>query len=637
MPRSGQIIPEYLVPHVQTYINDNTEFEDFSAVSAESPIRFINVFMSAKGEDGVIKGIDNVKDYIEEYGNPNYELYGQHGYMPYAALSSGEAKCWCMRIMPQDAAYANVIINALTKIETVDGVNQVQIKFETASIDNLTDKESLAIQMDGLTVANPETNEEGWSVYPIMGFVCKGRGTYGNTLRVRFVTDDLSDKDNDYKNYTLEVLDSEGYLSIKESFTVSLYDYAVISKESIFTDDVVNDTENGSKKIESYINVANLKAIYEMYAKNVPSDSTIIPEQEFDFLFGGVKTTPNKIGNYVIDVDNGIAFDKTDGLVLTGGTQGCFALDYQPEEITYDDGTGNIVTTLGPTRDELIEQEYINAFGGVEPYDKAIRSKRRTPAEFIMDANYPENVKRALAELILYRYDARGILDAGIITTPSHALSWAADFTNISDRIISKECQHYKIRCPFSGKKIPVTVTYYLAANLPTHYKSFGNQVPFVGEAYAQLNGYVKKSLKPNIDADDLTVKEELYTNRVNFFECIAEDNFVRGVQGTSQMKWSDLSEENNVAVMLEMKRKLEEFVAARIYNFAEPADRARFTEDADRMFSDYRNKKCREFSVYFDMNAWEEERSILHCYLAIVFKTMAKRGIIEIDINKRA
>ena len=133
-----------------------------------------------------------------------------------------------------------------------------------------------------------------------------------------------------------------------------------------------------------------------------------------------------------------------------------------------------------------------------------------------------------------------------------------------------------------------------------------------------------------------MEIKEELYTNRFNFIECVSEDTYVRAVQGTSQSTWSDLSEENNVAVLLEMKRMLEEFVSSKLYNFAEAADRIRFTEDADRMFSSFRNRKVRSFDVYFDMNAFEEERSILHCYLAVVFRTMAKRGIIEIDINKR-
>ena len=35
-------------------------------------------------------------------------------------------------------------------------------------------------------------------------------------------------------------------------------------------------------------------------------------------------------------------------------------------------------------------------------------------------------------------------------------------------------------------------------------------------------------------------------------------------------------------------------------------------------------------------MSANEEQQSILHCYLDVVFKTIAKRGVIEINIQNR-
>ena len=131
-------------------------------------------------------------------------------------------------------------------------------------------------------------------------------------------------------------------------------------------------------------------------------------------------------------------------------------------------------------------------------------------------------------------------------------------------------------------------------------------------------------------------VKEEFYKLRLNYYQAVAENKFIRGTQSTSQNIWSDLTEENNMIVLLEMKRKLEDMVAKLTYNLAEPEDRKRFEEDAQRMFATYPGNKIREFAVEFKMSAWEEERSILHCYLSVVFRTMVKRGIIEIDINKR-
>jgi len=626
MPRQGQIIPNWLHPHVQTYINDNSIFTDTTATAADNGVRLLCVFASPKGEDSVIKPYSETKSFLEEYGTPNYALYGQPQYNAYAALKSGNAKVYCMRIMPQSASYANTIISAKVKKDVnAEGKNIFKVKYVSEPFANLTNKDMIAASIDGVEINPNEVDDEGYLTVPIMGIYAKGRGAYGNTLRFRITSDVLTDAENDFKNYTFEVLDSADGLTKKEFFRGALYEAAIYLGESLFLDDVLEDAEAGSSKIASYISRSNFEIIYNMYKEHVTDISgqpigTPLPEivdfTKFDFIFGMTKALAPNNG---LVIESGIAFDATDGIALMGGDDGEFAS-----------------TVSAEVRNAAMDAEFIKAFNGEEPYDRTIKSKRRVPCELIMDAGYSLDVKLALAGLILHRYDARGILDSGFIYNMNQFRVMKYNLQEIDDRIISKEMQHYKIRDPFNGKIIPVTITYWLAGNLPTHYKTFGEQIPFVGEGYAMIDNHVKNSLIPAIDADDLEVKEEIYTSRFNYVECIAENTFVRGCQGTSQTVWSDLSEENNVAVMLDMKRQLEEFVASKLYNFAEAEDRVLFGEAADRMFADYRNKKLRDFSVYFDMNPWEEERSILHCYLAVTFKTLAKRGIIEIDINKR-
>ena len=107
MPSIGQIIPAYAQPHVATYINDNT-IPTVTTNPALDPIRLLQVFVSGKGKDNRILEFDNLSDYLSEFGNPNYFLYGQAGYIPAAALSSGKAKVYCMRILPADAIYSNI-------------------------------------------------------------------------------------------------------------------------------------------------------------------------------------------------------------------------------------------------------------------------------------------------------------------------------------------------------------------------------------------------------------------------------------------------------------------------------------------------------------------------------------------------
>lgn len=625
MPRMSQIIPEYLAPHVKTYINDNSMFGNEVAAPSEDGVRLLHVFASAKGEDGVVKTFTRLDDYMEEYGTPNFNLYGQPCYMPYASLSSGNAKCYCMRVMPTTAAYANVVISAYTKIEQDEttGNNNFKVKFVASHVDNMTDKASMLLHMQDMEVVAPETTDEGYNVYPLFAVNSRGRGVYGNAYHIRLVSDMLMNEDNDFINYIFELLDSTTATTImKEQHSGCLNPEAIVDNRSLLIDDVCSDPDSGSTRIDIVTNASGMTKLFTAYSEFVASNVAEAPALSVDTcdFFTGLTKDRSAMPGYVLDIEAAdfVALDSTLGVSMDGGDDSTFAADAEG-------------------RQDAMDAAYIAAFNG--DFDYSVRSKRSTPCELILDANYSANVKMKLAELALHRYDARCVIDAGIITTTTAATAWvqSATIKSMCDMIISKECQHYKIRDPFTGRAIPMTATYFIAENLPTHYRTFGNHIPFVGEGYAQLANYVRGSVKPDIDADNMAVKEVLYTNHCNFFECIAEDNYVRGVQGTSQKAWTDMSEENNVAVVLEMKRMLEEFVGARLYNFAEAEDRIRFTEDANRMFSDFRGSKVRSYEVYFDMNAFEEERSILHCYLAVVFRTIAKRGIIEIDINKRA
>ena len=621
MPKANQIIPKWSVPHVETYINDNSVYEEFTATPS-SGTRLLCLLASKKGRDHEVVEIDSLAKYIDEYGEPNYKLYGQAGYMPYAALLSGNAKCFCMRIMPETAKYANVVIVAKIKTEENDEATQtnLHIKYEAMVLSDLTDLDKFHLAVDILT--DKSLDFDGYETIPVMAIAMKGRGTYGNSYRFRIVSDTLTDRDNDFKNYVFELLNVESGIKKPEMFSGALYSNAVVGRTSIYLEDVINEPDAGSSKIKTLILEDNINYIYEKYLTEVvPTlDEKAIPITEFDPLLGRTKADKTMNGLIIeTEGDNTITFDRVDGIMLSGGDDDTFSHLKSSEE-----------------RQAAMDAEYIKALKAESGYDKAFRSKRRTPSELILDANFSDSVKRELVALANYRMDARCILDGGILNSTTEIASWADEFYNLGHFIISKECQHYKIKDPFSGKIIPVTTTYFLANNLPRHFAQNGNHIPFYGELYTKLTGHIRNSLTPMIDADDIELKDMLYLKRVNFFECLSENNYARGTQGTSQLVWSDLSEENNVDVLLEMKRMLENFVSAKIYNFMEKEDRIRFTESANAMFEDFKGNKLRTYEVYFDSNKFEEERNILHCYLAVTFKAMAKRGIIEIDINKR-
>lgn len=617
MPRQGQIIPEYQHPHVETYINDNTIVQPIVNPAVDG-YRFISVFASGKGRDNVLLQFDNNPDYIEEYGNPSYKIYGQPGYMPYAYLSTGQAKGWCMRVMPMDAAYANVVIVAKVKVNTPGegetGSPSLIIKHEASFIPNLVNKEEFGALVDAMEDGDPDI--DGFMTYPLFGAYVQGRGVYGNNFRIRISSATQADKDNNYKNFRIEVIDAENSLVIKEVFSGSFFSQAKIDNSTLFIEDIINDLEDGSDKINFYVAESSFETIYNLYKTEVlPTPTTDLTLDMFNPINGKTKTATT-IDGITID-SSAVALDAAEGVVLVGGTDGSFALSADPQ-----------------VRETAINNAYIKAFKG--ELDKAILSKRRTPAEFFMDANYASEVKTELIGLYLKRNDVYGYIDGGILNNVTEAITWGEDIVTVGNRNFGKEFQHFLIKDPFSGKNIPMTMTYYLASKLPIHFKIYGNHIPFVGEAYANLTGIIKGSLKPIVDADEDDIKEQLYNLKLNYFECIAENTFVRGTQSTSQNILSDLSEENNMQVLFEIKRKVESLVASLLYNFAEAEDRQRFTETVDRILTPYKSVKIKSANVRFAMSAFETERSILHCYLELTYLTTAKIGIVEIDINKR-
>lgn len=610
MPINGQIIPSLLQPHVKTYINDNTVFTQETAV-VEDGIRTICVFTSDQGRDNKLMLMKSLSAYVEEYGQPNFKLHGQPCLMPYGFLSSDNANVYCMRVMPENATYACNILAAEVEIDEAASVMNIKHRVESISISK---PEELSAKMNQMLATAESTN-----VYPLMAFYCKGRGNYGNTLRVRLSSDITSDKQNDYKNFAIEVLDSRNGLTLKETFArLSLDEDVIVRNEPMFMEDILNDDDNGSTKIGVKVCVNSIEELLELH--NISFDKEIESEL-FDPIFGKDKTN-NKVPTInIVTVDTSLNSDvnyvnltEIEGISLANGTDGDFAV-----------GTAK--------RQENIDSMFIKAFEG--EIDRIILSKRRTPAEIILDAGYSDDVKSSLIGLFSKREDAFGVIDGGILNNSTELVQWATDMSSKGSRLFSKEAQHYQMRDPITGKKIKVTTTYFLATKLPTHFKQVGREIPFTGEDYAKLSGHIKNSLLPVIDADDTELKEILVDNRVNYYEAIGENTFIRGVQHTSQPIWSDLSEEHNMHILLKMKREIEAMVASLSYDFAEADDRKLFTESAERLLSQYRGM-CRSANVKFDQTAFEEQRSIIHCYLEVVFKSIIKAGIIEIDINPR-
>ena len=420
----------------------------------------------------------------------------------------------------------------------------------------------------------------------------------------------------------------------------------------------------------------------------ISSEANIITIDEFDPVLG-LDVAKNTANNFIrFDTSDGtISFSDSKGISIGDGSNGYFdeprvtnsegeivirkrettvddygnivdVLDENGNPIYINDNDGNpiYVNTNGDefdylsvklwTVDEEIELCYNQAFNGT--LDQRILSVRRIGVDAWFDANYPDSVKGTMTELAVTRNDAMVYLDTGI-TDASYSISTINSITtkiaNIfadhgidtdeQKRMISVNLQHFKTRESSTMKKVTVSITYFLARQFAAHLAQYGYYVPLV-KGRCELYNHVKDSLEPSIDDYQAQIKETIYNNKFNFFETLGENQFQRATQVTYQTIESDLSEENNVHTLYRVKRIIEADIHDRLYDFADETTRATFTEYEKAKFAPWIGSRFQSFTINFTVNNWEFEHSIVHCYVAIVFRSLQKQAILEIDINKR-
>ena len=689
MPQSTQIVPKYNYPYVETVVNDNSSIDDTVVNNVtDETYSYLCVHTSGKGPDNKLVCIDSLKTHRDRFGKSNYRLYGQPLMMAETILSQINTKVWEMRVMPEDAVYANSILSLWYK-EDLD--NKVfRIKFTTKSLSKFkeggsvdTDMEQIlsnreliiskAAELDGAAVDGQYVDAEGYTQVPFAVFTSSGRGTYGNNYSWRVAIDSDYEKEYGFKIFHFECLESENGTTSVGEYKGSLVSSNKVS-QAVFINDVIEDKGLENISMDIHVYEENVEKLYDAFVafvkKVMEEDPTIdydIPDIDcFDPFFGlqvaknKVRVTPadpmikiiqlktdeidekdpgfkaedyTTIESDVVTEESTVIVSDVTGISLHCGHDGSFTVD-------------NVNDPTGSKRKKAIDEAYIKAFSG--SLDSTILSARRVPANALFDANYSMEVKKVLAKFALFRNDALLYLDTGIMDTLTNSdiSSMEQDFTMINDLesdfdvfteyLISVNLHHYYVRESSTGKRVPVTITYFLASIHPNHWRTYGYHVPMVGSDFATLSGHIKNTLKPSIEEYEGELMERLNLSRFNYFEVEGEDLFVRRTQNTFIAETSDLLEESNVNTLMYLKRNITADARDELYDFTDATQRADFAEFIKAKYDPLVGKQIEKLDIEYTQNQWEFERSIVHMYVAVVFRQIAKRIIVEIDINKR-
>lgn len=620
MPQPGQIIPEHRYPHNLVVVNDNTTYTNDYPEAVDDSTHMLFVFASPKGIDGSIQNIKDLKDFVGMYGEGPFSLYGQAYMNAYNAFSSGAITGHCLRVSADNASYSVSVLVGLYKI---DETGKMTVKFKTRTPSAVcTDLNYLDTLYTAPTEIIPDGPDEGFKEVKLMTVAALGKGSYGRTLQYGISSNTGGDQENDFKNYIFEVYENESSLRKMESFACCFSENVILDDVAMFVDYIVDNPKTGSKRIKTLTNMDGITEIVEAY--NDANEDSVFTVDDFDVFMGINKYTKQAIVNYEIDTmsEDIVNPAAAGGIALEAGDDGDLAENVDPA-----------------TRKAVMEAKYLEAFTG--EIDPMIFSKNKYPCHVILDADYPIDVKQAMAALAEKRGDCGLVIDCGTnIQTARTPIRYVKDNLDsyLRDKVENIIAFCGKVRDPISKKICTVTGTYALANRLPAHWSEYGGRhIPFAGNLYGVIDtDFLDDTIYPIYDEDlHSEIMDEMVDERINFARINANQRIVLATQTTRQTVLSNLSEWSNVLILLDIKRDCQKLCDSYQYQFSEPEDIARFNRDAESVTAKYAEAQVRSITAYFNKNDWEATRGIIHLYIEMIHKDLVKTTIIEIDVNR--
>lgn len=528
----------------------------------------------------------------------------------------------------------------------------LDVSYYIRSFEDIPEVDDLQIKFAEL--CEESIDADGYYHMPLVLIYALGRGLYGNDIRVRF-TDamdyDFGDQHNDFRRYCITVMQNtkEG-LKTREYLRGSIdwvaWDTSGTTSLSAYLEDLTNDQDYGSQKININLCEQTLDKMLELYNTYVAADNPLTLSK-FDPIFGlSMNGEPDEnilVSNYEGD-EEAVNLESITGFALRNGSDG--AMTYKPkmtveERDAYNKALERTLMLAFAPLETVVTQNGKDHVVTVPIHDRTLRSRHTTPADFMFDANFPDTVKAKMVEFASVRkYDCMTYLDSGLCTTTTECINWLKSTSDLYGYNVVKELHCYKYRdSRFTRKTIPMTITHYLAKNLPTHLKVYGIGVPFARK-YARMHAtkdYVAGSFLPLIDPEDHDIKEEIYKYGGNCWESLNRTTVQRSTAETTCREKSDRKWESN------------QYIINRAVNLAyaimgdhlvvDDIDEEKilsYTERAEKEIGFQLFGLITRCKIAMESTKADRQKEILRLKMNLEFKSHVKYGAVEIYLDPR-
>lgn len=519
--------------------------------------------------------------YLDMFGQANFKAFGQTSIQNQKMIEAG-ARIIGKRLVADDATLANIIVVAkLYKTEVqktnIDGeplyydgnmeestaTSETPVMVQTAHVRYEASATTGAKTLDQVVEAaqeelDTEGTEEVFS-YPL--FVIADNGRCVSKKRFSIVPDVALSKNLSFMYYTLTVYENGAPL---ESIRFAAIPDTVYRSENI---ELTQQSNTYLTQIKAHSFSDNINLFIEKL-----SELSLIEAEELevgDPIFG-TTIKGNKYSSIAIDVENGIDLTSTTGLALVNGSNGSFGDNpFASEEAM-----------------AIYNTKLLEFFNGTTTPD--IYNMDEYSIDAVFDANFPRNVKEAVAALAEYRKDFTYFRDLGLTNyTIDDVKNSLAGLTR-SDWI-TDYCQAYDVLDTYSKKNVKVTSIYTISRLMINHLMS-NRSLAFAGETNdAILTDAVRGTLTfaPKVTPliDEKTELEDLRVNFASYFK----DKLILESLYTSSDKHTQLSYSNNVLVLQRIFKVLRATFPAIRYQFvSNEEDLKRYTSRVNEVLSAY-------------------------------------------------
>lgn len=638
MAQTTQIVPQFPFPYVEMHVNDYTLVNDVNTTDDTATPNSIQAYAFISG-----KGIDNVwikkttRSSAEKmYGTSNFRKYGQPFMQALNVLDQPLSHVWMMRVMPDDATYANTLVCVGYKADTEKKEFHVKLMNKTISEpENIKSAEALEKYLENIEV--PEDPDE-YTVLPLFLFRYTGRGKCGNNYSVRIAPASTYEKEFGIVFYNFQCIDSEKGVTTDANYVAGITSSMKYgSQTATFIDDILSYSDDGIIPIVVKTFDENVDTVFDEYqkfaAENLEDteDKLLVAgmaSDEFNLIYGTKVASEESLPGFVVDTADEETTNVADEWVISDFTS--------ITGVKLESGDdGSLYGEDGKVSEEELINLYKSAFDGT--FDRKVLSTNRMNVETFWDANYPLDVKKVLVNLAKARGYERCQLDVGIIKSLSTETvrTLISDYAFLDDAEVSVDIHNYMVKDTATQKKVNVTISYFLSSDYVNFISLYGRGSTYV-KARCQLSGHIKNSLLPVIDDYDTELKTLLYNSRFNYFEAFEENVFRRATQNTTQKSITDLLEENNSRLLLQIKKFCSKEADSHIYDFAKAEIRNDFITLMTTRLREKFGASVQTLNLFFDVSQFEAEHSIIHLYLGVTFYGLDKQVICEIDLNKR-